>query len=129
MPKLPKQVWQGHQSCIESIKWDPKGHLLASSATDDFQVFIWSPKSRSYILSLNDHTAPVKDFKWSNIDPNVSNQNQGGVGFIVTLSSDLAIRLYDIARNKAECLMTLRHHAHIGSLSLSSDNSLLAVGG
>ena len=72
MPKLPKQVWQGHQSCIESIKWDQKGHLLASSATDDLQVFIWSPKSRTYILSLNDHTAPVKDFKWSNIDNGIS---------------------------------------------------------
>jgi WD40 repeat protein len=42
---------------------------------------------------------------------------------------DQAIRLYDIARNKAECLMTLRHDVHIGSLSLSPDNSLLAVGG
>lgn len=42
---------------------------------------------------------------------------------------DQAVRLYDIARNKAECLMTLRHPCHIGSLSLSPDNSLLAVGG
>ena len=39
------------------------------------------------------------------------------------------MRLYDIARNKAECLMTLKHPSHIGSLSLSPDNSLLAVGG
>ena len=47
----------------------------------------------------------------------------------MTLSMDLAIRLYDIARNKAECLMTLRHDSPVGSLSLSPDNSLLAVGG
>lgn len=58
-----------------------------------------------------------------------ANANQGGVGFIVTLSMDQNIRLYDIARNKAECLMTLKHQCHIGSLSLSPDNSLLAVGG
>lgn len=42
---------------------------------------------------------------------------------------DQSIRLYDIARNKAECLMTLTHDVHIGSLSLSPDNSMLAVGG
>jgi WD40 repeat protein len=81
------------------------------------------------MLSLNDHTAPVKDFKWSNIDPTVTSSNQGGYGFIVTLSSDMAVRLYDIARTKAECLMTLRHQSPIGSLSLSHDNSFLAVGG
>ena len=46
MPKIPKQIWQGHQSCIESIKWDQKGHLLASFAADDSQVLIWSPKSK-----------------------------------------------------------------------------------
>ena len=92
-------------------------------------MLIWSPKSRNFILSLNDHKGPVRDFKWSNIDAHATNQSQGGVGFIVTLSMDQAIRLYDIARNKAECLMTLRHDVHIGSLSLSPDNSLLAVGG
>lgn len=80
-------------------------------------------------MSLSDHQGPVRDFKWSNIDLNSTSQTQGGVGFIVTLSMDQAIRLYDIARNKAECLMTLRHDVHLGSLSLSPDNSLLAVGG
>ena len=48
---------------------------------------------------------------------------------MVTLSQDQRIRLYDIARNKAECLMTLKHDNYVGSLSLSPDNSLLAVGG
>ena len=71
----------------------------------------------------------MRDFKWSNVDASSSNQNQGGVGFVVTLSMDQAVRLYDIARNKAECLMTLRHPVHIGSLALSPDNSMLAVGG
>ena len=130
MPKLPKQVWLGHQSTVESIKWDPKGFLLASSAADDSQILVWSPKSCQHILSLNDHSGAIRDFKWSNIDPKAaSSYNQGGVGFIVTLSMDQSIKLYDIARNKAECLMTLKHPQHIGSLSLSPDNSLLAVGG
>lgn len=122
-------MWKGHTNFIESIKWDQKGHLLASQASDEAQILIWSPKSKPHILSLNQQEGPVRDFKWSNIDMNSSNANQAGVGFIVTLSMDQTIRLYDIARNKAECLMTLRHQTHICSLSLSPDNQLLAVGG
>ena len=56
------------------------------------------------------------------MDSNNSNINSGGVGFIVTLSMDQTIKLYDIARNKAECLITLKHDSPIISLSLSPDN-------
>jgi WD40 repeat protein len=78
---------------------------------------------------LNDHEGAIRDFKWSNNDTTNMNINTGGVGFIVTLSMDQTIKLYDIARNKAECLITLKHENPIISLSLSPDNQLLAVGG
>ena len=123
------KLWQGHQSGIESIKWDPRCHLLASSAQEDSQILIWSIKSNSPILSLNDHEGAIRDFKWSNIDASSMNITSGGVGFIVTLSMDQTVKLYDIARNKAECLITLKHDHPIISLSLSPDNQLLAVGG
>lgn len=42
---------------------------------------------------------------------------------------DQSIKLFDITRNKVECLITLKHESHIDCLSLSPDNSLLAVGG
>jgi len=80
-------------------------------------------------MSLTGHEGAIRDFRWSNIDPTTTNPNSQGVGFIVTLSVDQSIKVFDIARNKAECLMTLRHENHIGSLALSPDNSLLAVGG
>jgi len=35
MPKAAQRKWVGHNSAIESIKWDQKGHLLASSAEND----------------------------------------------------------------------------------------------
>ena len=127
--KLPLKIWQGHNNVIESIKWDAKGSLLASSAQDDSQVLIWSPKSRQYLMSLNDHDASIRDFKWSNVDPNSINPNSAGTGIIVTLSMDQSIKIYDISRKQASCLHTLKHTTHIGSLSLSPDNSLLAVGG
>ena len=52
-----------------------------------------------------------------------------GVGFIVTLGMDQNVKLYDIASNRAEHLITLYHDNHVSRLSLSPDNSLLAVGG
>ena len=101
---MPMKIWQGHNSVIESIKWDNKGLLLASSAQDDSQVLIWTPKSRQCIMSLNDHDASIRDFKWSNSDPSSINPSQGGTGFIVTLSMDQSIKIYDISRNKASCV-------------------------
>ena len=123
------KIWQGHNNIIESIKWDAKGSLLASIAQDDSQVLIWSPKSRQYLMSLNDHDASIRDFKWSNVDPSSINPNSAGTGIIVTLSMDQSIKIYDISRKQASCLHTLKHTTDIGSLSLSPDNSLLAVGG
>jgi WD40 repeat protein len=103
MPKAAQRKWVGHNSAIESIKWDQKGHLLASSAENDSQVYIWSPKSRQHILSLNDHSAQIRDFKWSHIDASSTNPNQGGVGFLITLSMDQTIKIYDINSQSAEC--------------------------
>lgn len=73
-------------------------------------------------MSLNQQEGAVLDFKWSNIDPNSPGSNQAGTGFIMTLSMDRTVRLYDIAKNKAECLMTLQHEVHVNSLALSPDN-------
>ena len=50
------------------------------------------------------------------------NINSSGVGFIVTLSMDQSVKLYDIARNKAQCIFTLKHESPIISLALSPDN-------
>ena len=80
-------------------------------------------------MSLSGHEGAIRDFKWSNIDTASSNPNSQGVGFIVTLSVDQSVKVFDISRSKAECLMTLKHDNHVGSLALSPDNSLLAVGG
>ena len=80
-------------------------------------------------MSLNDHDASIRDFKWSNVDQTSINPNSAGTGIIVTLSMDQSIKIYDISRKQATCLHTLKHTTHIGSLSLSPDHSLLAVGG
>lgn len=117
---------------VESIKWDHRGHLLASCAQDDSQILIWSPKSKNPIISINDpNDAAIRDFRWSNVDPNQASNSTAntGVGFIVTLSMDQNVKLYDIASNQAVHLITLYHDNHVGRLSLSPDNSLLTVGG
>jgi len=82
-------------------------------------------------MSLNDHEGPIRDFKWSNYD--ASSTSQTGLGFIVTLSMDMTVKLFNIGktnqRNTAECLFTLKHENLLISMALSPDNSLLAVGG
>ena len=80
-------------------------------------------------MALNDHDASIRDFKWSNVDTSSINPNSAGTGIIVTLSMDQSIKIYDISRKQATCLQTLKHTTDVGSLSLSPDNSLLAVGG
>jgi len=45
-PEEPLMIWEGHQNMLESIKWDQKGLLLASSAANDSQLMIWTPKSK-----------------------------------------------------------------------------------
>lgn len=84
------------------------------------------------MININDSgDAAIRDFKWSNVDVNQQNNSSvsSGVGFIVTLGMDQNVKLYDIASNRAEHLLTLYHDNHISHLSLSPDNSLLAVGG
>lgn len=65
------------------------------------------------------------------MDANQANNTTAntGVGFIVSLSMDQNVKLYDIASNQAVHLITLYHDNHVGRLSLSPDNSLLSVGG
>jgi len=84
------------------------------------------------VICINDSgDAAIRDFKWSNVDPNQAGNAtaNSGVGFIVTLGMDQNVKLYDIASNRAEHLITLYHDNHVSRLSLSPDNSLLAVGG
>lgn len=80
-------------------------------------------------MSINDHDSAVIDFKWSHLDPSQGSANQSGVGFIISLSKDQTVKVFNIAKTQAECIFTLRHDCPIISLGLSPDNQLLAVGG
>lgn len=73
---------------------------------------------------LNDHEDAVCEFSWSNIDASsmTSNLNQSGVGFIVSLSLDCTVRVFNIAAQKAECILSLKHDNHLLSIALSPDN-------
>ena len=104
---------------------------MASSAKDDSRLLIWSPKLSEPLIILNDHEDAVQEFLWSNIDSQsiTSNLNQSGVGFIVTLSLDCTVRMFNIAAQNAECILSLKHDNHLLSMALSPDNQLLAVGG
>lgn len=113
------------------IKWDPRGHLLASSAKDDSRLLIWTPKSSEPLIVLNDHDDAVCEFQWSHVDSSSlsSNLSQSGVGFIVTLSIDCTVRVFNIAAQNSECVLSLKHENQLLSMALSPDNQLLAVGG
>lgn len=80
---------------------------------------------------LNDHEDAVCEFQWSHIDSSsvTSNLSQSGVGFIVTLSVDCTVRVFNIASQNAECILSLKHENQLLSMALSPDNQLLAVGG
>ena len=80
-------------------------------------------------MSINEHDSAVIDFKWSHLDPNQGTSSQSGVGFIISLSKDQTVKVFNIAKSQAECVFTLRHDCPIISLGLSPDNQLLAVGG
>ena len=71
----------------------------------------------------------IRDFRWCNIDSSQANAANVGLGFIMTLGMDQAVRLYDISGTRALNIMTLMHDHLVGSLALSPDNSMLAVGG
>jgi len=51
------------------------------------------------------------------------------VGFLVTLSRDCHVRVFNIASQQAECVLSLKHDNHQFCLAVSPDNQLLAVGG
>jgi hypothetical protein len=60
-------------------------------------------------MSINDHDSAIIDFKWSNLDQNLGNASQSGVGFIISLSKDQTVKTFNIAKTQAECIFTLSH--------------------
>jgi len=72
---------------------------------------IWSPKLRQPLLIITEGEMPLRDFKWSNVDTQESpgSSSSNGFGFVITLSVDQSVRVFNIARNFAECLITLNH--------------------
>jgi WD40 repeat protein len=80
-------------------------------------------------MSINEHDSAVIDFKWSNFDQSQGHASQSGIGFIISLSKDQTVKIFNIAKTEAECVFTLHHDCQISSLGLSPDNQLLAVGG
>ena len=73
---------------MESIKWDQKGVLLASSAQGETQLLVWSTKSKQAQVCINDTGSVIRDFRWSNLDLSQANASNVGLGFLVTVSMD-----------------------------------------
>ena len=77
--------------------------MLASCAQEDSQVLIWSPKSKQPVICINDSgDAAIRDFKWSNMDPNQSSNTSANIlqpGYVDSCSaSEVSIYLNSLIR-------------------------------
>ena len=71
------------------IKWDPRCHMLSSSAEKDQALLIWTPKSKDPLLSLDQHEGYVREHVWANVDLTQGEIGTAqGEGIILTLSTD-----------------------------------------
>ncbi|KAJ8304849.1 hypothetical protein KUTeg_018432 [Tegillarca granosa] len=61
-------ITEAHQGCINCLKWDPTGHMLASSSDEEVILKIWYPQREGLVLIYQLlHMSQVTVFEWCSV--------------------------------------------------------------
>ena len=106
LPRAPPlHTLQSHRAPITSLSLHPI-HSLLATASEDTTLKIWDYETGEFERTLKGHTKSVHCVQW---DPR---REQGdGVGYLVSCSSDLTIKVWD-PQNEYTCIKTLHGHDH-----------------
>mmetsp|Transcript_6240 Transcript_6240/g.13619 ORF Transcript_6240/g.13619 Transcript_6240/m.13619 type:complete len:542 (+) Transcript_6240:154-1779(+) len=101
LPRPPAQhSLQSHSSGITALALHPI-YTLAASGSEDGTIKLWDHESGDYLRTLRGHT---------NVVTSVDFCPKGG-GYLVSCSTDLSIKIWDVKDNFV-CVRTLRGHDH-----------------
>lgn len=101
LPRPPAQhSLQSHSSGITALALHPI-YTLAASGSEDGTIKLWDHESGDYLRTLRGHT---------NVVTSVDFCPKGG-GYLVSCSTDLSIKVWDVKDNFV-CVRTLRGHDH-----------------
>lgn len=114
----PPRTLQGHQDSINSLSWQPKGQILASSSNDQ-SIKLWDITTGKCLQTLTHHQAPVRWIAWS---PDGQQLASG--------SEDHTIALWDMEELKRDRNLPVQilkgHRNAVWSLDWSPDGRYLA---
>ncbi|AES94614.2 WD40 repeat-containing protein HOS15 [Medicago truncatula] len=120
----PIKTFEGHQSEVNCIKWDPTGSLLAS-CSDDNTAKIWSMKQDKYIHDFREHSKEVYTIRWSPTGPGTNNPNKKLV--LASASFDSTVKLWDAELGKLIYSLS-GHRDGVYSVAFSPNGEYLASG-
>ncbi|KAJ3123686.1 Transducin (beta)-like 1 X-linked receptor 1 [Nowakowskiella sp. JEL0407] len=119
----PLAQWSGHESDVNSIKWDPS-HALLASCGDDRTLRIWSLEDAQVGKDpckhvLKAHDLDIYTLRWS--------PKQGKEKLLATASFDSTVVVWDINQGTVRYKLST-HKDAVYTISFSPDGKYLASG-
>lgn len=112
------QTLEGHQGRVWSVKWHPKGNILASCG-EDKSIRLWGKEGNRWVtktILTGGHERTIRDIAWS---PNGA--------LLASASFDATIAIWDKNSGVYECNATLEgHESEVKSVAWSKSGNLLS---
>eukprot|EP00116_Pleurobrachia_bachei_P002032 sb/3462294/ len=125
---LATTVLSGHKATVLAIDTSVEHGLLASGSKDS-SVIVWKEGEDSGytpVTTLTGHTSDVSGVAWSNLPENL---------FLVTVSSDLTLKLWQPSKGRADklhktkCVYTVKaHEKDVNCVTVSPNDKLVITG-
>ncbi|KAJ3439106.1 coatomer subunit beta'-1 [Anaeramoeba flamelloides] len=96
-------VFEGHNSFVMQVAWNPKDQSQFASASLDGEVKIWSIGSKEARITLNGHTQGVNCVEW---------YKGKEKPFLISGSDDFSVRLWDY-QNKSTVHTLTGHESNV----------------